>query len=373
MLNPPMRVVIAGGGSAALEALMALRSLAGHRVELALVAPDGDFVYSPSSAQGQFSVGRTRRVPRREAARDADAVFFAATVEAVDTDAHTINTSGGERLEYDALVLALGAKATTVVPRAITWDDRSDAQMIGGLLADIDEGYSQSVAVVIPPGPTWPLRAYELALLIAREANGMSVGVDTTIVSPDPSPLEILGSRLAEAISKQLDAAGIDVLSADHVDVEPGHATALVLEPSGRRLEVDRVVALPALEGRQVAGIPADAKGFIDVDDHCRVRGVNGVWAVGDGTAFPLKSAGVAAEQADVAAEDIAASAGATVEPRWFDSVDRGKLAGLPFGAYLTMWLGDGDARETTDIRSLGMQPLTYLERDLAAGWRGHA
>jgi hypothetical protein len=74
-----------------------------------------------------------------------------------------------------------------------------------------------------------------------------------------------------------------------------------------------------------------------------------------------------------VAAEDIAASAGATVEPRWFDSVDRGKLAGLPFGAYLTMWLGDGDARETTDIRSLGMQPLTYLERDLAAGWRGHA
>jgi sulfide:quinone oxidoreductase len=373
MLNPPMRVVIAGGGSAALEALMALRSLAGHRVELALVAPDGDFVYSPSSAQAQFSLGRTRRVPRREAARDADAVFFAATVEAVDTDAHTINTSRGERLEYDALVLALGAKATAVVPRAITWDDRSDAQMIGGLLADIDEGYTQSVAVVIPPGPTWPLRAYELALLIAREANGMSVGVDTTIVSPDPSPLEILGPRLADAISKQLDAAGIDVVSADHVDVEPGHATALVLEPSGCRLEVDRVVALPALEGRPVSGIPADAKGFIDVDDHCRVRGLNGVWAVGDGTSFPLKSAGVAAEQADVAAEDIAASAGATVEPRWFDSVDRGKLAGLPFGAYLTMWLGDGDARETTDIRSLGMQPLTYLERDLAAGWRGHA
>jgi hypothetical protein len=53
--------------------------------------------------------------------------------------------------------------------------------------------------------------------------------------------------------------------------------------------------------------------------------------------------------------------------------VDRGKLAGVPFGAYLTMWLGDGDARETTDILSLGMQPLTYLERDLAAGWRGHA
>src|SRR3954447_16801937 len=118
-------------------------------------------------------------------------------------------------------------------------------------------------------------------------------------------------------------AAGIDVLSADHVDVEPGHATALVLEPSGRRLEVDRVVAVPALEGRPVSGIPADAKGFIDVDDHCRVRGLNGVWAVGDGTSFPLKSAGVAAEQAD--------------------------------------------------IRSLGMQPLTYLERDLAAGWRGHA
>ena len=371
MLELPMRVVIAGGGAAALEALMALHSLAGHRVQLSLIAPNDEFVYRPLSAGEPLTLGPPCGVPLRDAALVADASFFAASVAVVDTDAKTITASRDGRLEYDALVLAVGAKATPVVAHAMTWDDLSEAEMLGGLLADIDEGYSRSVAIVIPPGPAWPLRAYELALLIAREGSSSSASLTTTIVSPDPSPLEILGSRAVEAVSKQLDASGIDVVYAQHVDVESSHTTTLVLQPSGRRLEADRILALPALKGRPVAGIAADAQGFIDVDDHCRVRGLNGVWAVGDGTSFPLKSAGVAADQADVAAEDIAASAGAAVEPRSFDAVDRGTLAGLPFGSYLTAWLADRDGGQATGLPPLGTPVLTYLERDLAAGWRG--
>jgi sulfide:quinone oxidoreductase len=37
--------VVAGGGVAGLEALLALRALAGTRVELTLVAPHDEFVY----------------------------------------------------------------------------------------------------------------------------------------------------------------------------------------------------------------------------------------------------------------------------------------------------------------------------------------
>jgi sulfide:quinone oxidoreductase len=98
------------------------------------------------------------------------------------------------------------------------------------------------------------------------------------------------------------------------------------MRPSDRRLEVDRVVALPRLAGPRLGGVPADPDGFVEVDEHCRVRGLDGVWAAGDGIAFPIKFGGLAAEQADAAAEDIAARAGAPVEPRPFRPVLRGRL-----------------------------------------------
>ena len=368
-----MRVLIAGGGVAGLEALMALRALAGDSVDLMLVAPDDEFVYRPLAVEEPFAVGRPRQVALLDAAGDADAAFLAATIEAVDTDRKIVRTSEAHELEYDALVLAVGASAEPAIAHAMTWDDRADVEMLGGLLRDIEEGYARRLAIVIPPGPAWPLRAYELALLISLEAKSMAAELETTIVAPEPSPLATVGSRAVDLVSTELESAGIAVVSGERVEVEGGHAVTVVVQPSGRRLEVDRVLALPVLHGRPVAGVPADANGFVDVDEHCRVRGVDGVWAVGDGTAFPLKSGGFAAEQADVAAEDIAAAAGAAVEPRRFEPHSHQELAGLPTGRFLKAWLANGDDDPTTTDLPIGLPVLTYLQRDLAAGRRGPA
>ena len=124
------------------------------------------------------------------------------------------------------------------------------------------------------------------------------------------------------------------------------------------------------MHGRPIAGIPADENGFIEVDEHGRVRGLERVWAAGDITTLPLKSGGLAAEQADVAAEDIAAAAGAAIEPRPFDSVAREELAGLPAGRFLDSWLVR-DEGLTTHLPTSGMPVLKYLQRDLQAGRRG--
>jgi sulfide:quinone oxidoreductase len=325
-----------GGGVAGLETLLALRALAGARVELTLVAPDDEFVCRPLRTEELFEIHRRRRVSLGEAARGAGATFVAGTVDAVYPRAKAVVTCVGERFPYDALVLAVGAEPSPIIDNAITWDDRSGPELVGGLVREFEEGYGRSMAVVIPCGPGWPLRGYELALYIAFRASGMGMDAATTVVVQEPSPLWVLGSQTVEVISTELARAGVTVVSARRVELEPGRPITVVADPSGCRVEVDRVLALPTLHGRRIAGIPTDVDGFIAVDQHCRVRGLNDVWAAGDGTAFPVKSGGFAVEQAGVVGEDIAAAAGAHIEPRPFDPILHLPSGRLPMLTYLT-------------------------------------
>ena len=84
----------------------------------------------------------------------------------------TLLCTGEERpLAYDALVLAVGAQHRTAFRKtALTFTGDRSTLDFSGLLADIDEGYSHTVSFVVPPGTTWPLPLYELALMTAQEA-----------------------------------------------------------------------------------------------------------------------------------------------------------------------------------------------------------
>ena len=87
----------------------------------------------------------------------------------------------------------------------------------------------------------------------------------------------------------------------------PGRARARRRPAGGRRAR-----RRPAAARRPgVPGLPADADGFIPVDPYGRVPGVPDVFAAGDATTFPLKQGGLATQQADAAAEAIAAELGA--------------------------------------------------------------
>jgi sulfide:quinone oxidoreductase len=371
MEGSPLRVLILGGGVAGLETLMGLRELAGNRVALTLAAPDDEFVYRPVTIAQPYSVRDRRRIALARAAEDAGATFLAATVDTVDSKGKTVLTSSGERMAYDALVLAVGARAAPALDHVMTWDDRSDSKVLGGLLRDSEEGYLERLAVVIPPGPGWPLRGYELALLITQRAYDVSVEIHTTIVQPEPPPLALLGDRAVGGIEAELEQAGIAVVSAEHVSIERGHRVVMVLQPSRQRLEVDRALAMPVLRGGTIGGIPGDEYRLIPIDSLCRVEGLERVWAAGDCTAFPVKSGGVAAEQADVIAGDIAAIAGADLEPRSFDPGHALKLAGLPAARFIERRLATQEPGLAMHVPSTGVPVLTYLQKDLAAGWRG--
>jgi sulfide:quinone oxidoreductase len=364
-MRSPHRVVIAGGGIAGLEALFALRAQGGSRVEITLVSADEDFVYRPMAVARPFAMGHANRTPLADAARDAGATLKIAALESVDPDARTIHTSDGD-LEYDELVLALGARSTPAFTRGTTWDDRSDDDVVGGLLRDLEEGYAKSLAVVIPPGPGWPLPAYELALLIRRDAYGMGLDPEITLVTPEQAPLAIFGPGAVEAISTDLDAAKIAIETGAYAELSAGHTTTVRLRPGDRSFDVARVLALPRLQGRPIQGIPADPDGFVEVDEHCRVRGVPGVWAAGDGIAFPVKFGGLATQQADAAAEDIAHLAGAIEDPQPFRPVLRGHLLTGGVERWMRYGAAGGEGDGQTASHALWWPPGKVSGRYLA-------
>jgi sulfide:quinone oxidoreductase len=367
MTPTPHRVVIAGGGVAGIEALLALHALAADRVELTLVAPTADFVYRPLAVAKPFALGNPRRTPLADAAKAADATFVQAPLNAVDVSGKTVRLGDAGDLAYDSLLLATGAAAEPAYTAGVlTWDDTSGADTLGGLLRDLEEGYSKRLAIIIPPGPGWPLPAYELALLIAGESRAMGVDPEITLVTPEQAPLAIFGSRAVELLTEELERAGVRLELGAYADIDPSSPHTLVLRPAERRLEAERVLALPRLRGRATEGIPAGADGFITVDAHCRVVGVEGVWAAGDGISFPVKFGGLAAEQADAAAADIAARAGAMVEPKPFRPVLRGRLLTSQGPRYLRYDASGGGGEGEASTHTLWWPPGKVAGRWLA-------
>jgi sulfide:quinone oxidoreductase len=317
-----LRVLIAGGGVAGLEALLALRDLAGDRVDVTVLAPEREFVYRPMSVAEPFARGRAERRDLDEIVRDAGGRLVHGALAEVDAGNHTAITNDGERLGYDALLIAIGARSTEVYDRIPTWTPERDPEVFGGLLRDLDEGYTKRVAFIVPPGATWPLPAYELALMTAWQAWGMGQeDVAVTVYTHEDAPLGLFGPQATVALREDLDEARVRVETGAFVQQDGGR---LVVQPGNRKLDAQRTVALPAASPYQLRGVPVDDRGFIPSDLHGRVPGLADVWVAGDATNFPVKQGGLAAQQADAAAETIAARAGAPVDPQPFTPVLRG-------------------------------------------------
>ena len=91
-----MHVVIAGGGVAGLEALLALRALAEGLVEVELVSPTDEFVYRPMLVAEPFGAADVLRIELERVARDAGARHIKDALVSVDPGARTISTASGK-------------------------------------------------------------------------------------------------------------------------------------------------------------------------------------------------------------------------------------------------------------------------------------
>jgi sulfide:quinone oxidoreductase len=320
----PAEILIVGGGVAALESLMALRDLAGDRVRVTLIAAEPDFVYRPMAVAEPFGFGEARRYPLRRVVEDFNARLVLAAVTAVDASDRRVVLRSGDTIHYDTLVLAPGARMLPAFDAAVTFAGPGSAAAMRTVLDDLEEGHARRIVFVAPTVAGWTLPLYELALLTVRHAAAAKVECDVTLVTPEPRPLALFGERASTAVAEMLAAAGIEFTGASHVEPVDG---AVRLLPSGRTLAAARLVALPLVRGPQLGGVPSEPDfGFIPVDRHGRVDGLDGVYAAGDATNFPVKQGGLAAQQADAVAEHVAARHGAPLDPSPFRPVLRGLL-----------------------------------------------
>ncbi|MGH2903607.1 MAG: FAD-dependent oxidoreductase, partial [Solirubrobacteraceae bacterium] len=271
------RIVIAGGGVGALEALLALRSLLGSVPDIVLLAPQGEFSYMPLTVAAPFSAGRERHFPLAEIARSLDADWTQDALLEVDGENRQVHTTSGLRLGYDALILATGARRRPWLDGAITFRGAGDVEAIRALLADLETSGIDRLVFAAPPGESWTLPLYELALLTAGSMaeQGLS-GVRLTIVTPETFPLALFGPRAGDTVRRLLGDRGVRLITASYpVEFAGG---ALALAPAGS-VPADQVITLARCEGLGIAGLPHDAQGFIPTDRHARVEGVNHVYA----------------------------------------------------------------------------------------------
>lgn len=355
--HDPFRLVIAGGGVAALEALVALRSVR-TSISVTLLCDVDRFGFRSLAPGEAFGLGTPQHFDLRELCAGLDARFTQGSVRAVDTDAHVVRTVAGDTVPYDALMVATGAETHPAFEHGVTFDREHSPQEFDEALRDLRAGFAPEVAIVVPAGASWTLPAYELACLTA--AWGRSEGVVVTLYTYEPSPLAVFGPTASAGVGRLLGLEGVRLRCG--VDAVALSHTALLVGSAW--VEASRIVSLPLLRGLRVAGLPHDGHGFLPVDERCAVLGCDDVWAAGDGTARPIKQGGLAAQQADLVAQAVLHRAGEPTRPGLYQPVLRGLLRTSTTSHYLRAELDR--VAETSQIST---QPLWWPPSKIAARW----
>jgi sulfide:quinone oxidoreductase len=351
------RVVIAGGGVAALEALLALRADAGELVDITVVADTDTFSYRSLQVGEAFGVGRPRHYPLPDIVAGSGGRFIQAPVTAIRPDARELVLGDGGTVTYDALLIALGTRSVPAFEHGTTFGPGSFEE----ILDDMRSQFARDVTIVVPRGVLWSLPAYELAVMTASWSERGDVAV--RVVTHEAGPLDIFGAEAAAAVAGILRDAGVQLVTG----LAPDVAQDGLVRAGDHWLPASRVVSLPVPVGPRLHGVPATQDGYLDCDQHGRVRGVPGVWGAGDGIAHPIKQGGLASQQADAASADIARHAGAPTRPRPFRPVLRGLLRTVTGPLYLRRSLLADDGGTTVSREPLWWPPSKVASRRLAS------
>ncbi len=350
MLAAEARVVIVGAGHAGGTAAALLRQY-GFAGPITLVGEEPLPPYqrpplSKAWLKGEADADALALRPDSYYAEQAIALRLGARVEAMDLAGRTVTLQGGERLAYDRLILATGARARRIplpgleLPGVHELRTAADAEALkqalgrGRRLAVIGGGY----------------------IGLEAAASARALDAEAVVIEREPRLLaRVACAALSNFFQDYHAARGVAfVLGADvQAIVGEGRAEGVRLA-DGRILSCDAVLvgvgAVPNQELAQAAGLACE--GGIRVDLRARTSDPH-VHAIGDctrrplplyGQAHRLESVPNALEQAKQAAADLCGRPEPAPEVPWFwsDQYDlKLQIAGLPFDVAQTIVRGE--------------------------------
>jgi NADH dehydrogenase len=347
-------VAIVGGG---FGGLACARKLDGEPVDVLLIDAHNYHLFTPLLYQVATALLNPSDIayPLRKVFRRSPNVRFRqALVAGVDFQAKAVSTQDGERIPYDRLVLATGSVNDyfgneAVASHAIGLKQLDEAMRLRNHVlaclerasrsSDPEERREWLTFVVVGGGPTGVEYVGALGELLR-----LVVGRDYPELRPDESRIvlvegldRLLGQfpgRLGQYAARILTKRGIEVRlstlvqSADersvHLSTGDGIRTRTVVWSAGVRPQD------PLGDG-----VPRGRAGRLAVDDHLRVDGLEGVFAIGDAAAthggtdadLPMLSPPAMQEGRYVARAIIDEAHGRPMSASPFRYLDKGTMA----------------------------------------------
>jgi 3-phenylpropionate/trans-cinnamate dioxygenase ferredoxin reductase subunit len=265
----PRKVVVVGAGLAGSRCAETLRAL-GFDGRIVLVGEESRAPYERPCLSKEFLAGARENVVLRDASywaeRDIELVL-GRRIESIDL----LHRTAGEGLEWDALVIATGARARRL-PFAVPTGVHVLRSAADAVALREELGPGRRLAVV---------GAGFVGVEVASTALGL--GAEVTLVDVARAPLErVLGLEVGELLSERYRAHGVDLRLEtglnDFVEDRDGRVAAITL---GDGATVPCDAALVAI-GAEPAGelVAADRNGI--PTDGCGRTEIPGVYACGD-------------------------------------------------------------------------------------------
>lgn len=311
-MDTPVKIIIVGGGFGGVEAALYARRRLGGQAEITLVSDRTSFRYKPYLIYVPFGLRP------EELEIDLKALAQAHGFQFREGRAHDLDPArkrlyvNQERIAYDALVLATGAKeAAGEIPglaqHAHVVSRPEDLQRLQGALRQMTHGESRRVVFLNTPESGWAGPLYEMAFMLERWLQWKEArsSAELLVATPGATHLPALGSRVHETITQEL--AGRDIQARTQATVQRVEAGRVFFEEEGS--PYDLLVAVPPQRAAVAwRPLPATERGFLHVEPATRqIEGYPSHYAVGDGAEGPLSMAFSALLQADAAMEHLAA------------------------------------------------------------------
>jgi 3-phenylpropionate/trans-cinnamate dioxygenase ferredoxin reductase subunit len=275
----PGSVIVVGAGLSGWRTAKDLRRL-GFTGPLTLLGDEDELPYDRPPLSKAVLTGEREPEAVRLTTDDEIAeldIDFRRGVRAATVSDGLVVTEDGQRLEADTIVIATGSRAN--IPPFIA--DMPDVRPLRNL-ADarrIKDDFTRISSVLILGGG-----------FIGAEVAGSArkLGIEATIVEAMPNILGPLGPEIAAAVEQIHREQGVTVITGapvELVDTVPNDGATVVLA-DGRKLTADVVVVgFGARLNLEAVGDLATPQG-IECDEHGRVVGHPGMYAVGDVAAW---------------------------------------------------------------------------------------